>query len=79
MADVTVNTRTNTVFGNRRVVVASVDIAASGDTWVTGLTAIDTVMTNPSTAITHGSTVSGGTITFLNAADSAVLVTVIGI
>lgn len=79
MAAVTVNAQTRTVMGNRRVIVASVQVAASGDTWETGLTAIDTVMTNPSTAITHGSTVSDGEITFLNAADTAVLVTVIGI
>jgi len=79
MAAVTVNSQTRTVMGNKRVVVASVQVASSGDTWATGLTTIHSVTTNPSSAITHGSTVSGGTITFLNAVDTAVLVHAVGI
>ena len=79
MAAVTVNSQIRTVFGNKRAILASVNVATSGDTWVTGLTTISTCMTEPSSAITHGATVSGGTVTFLNAADTAVGVLVIGI
>lgn len=79
MAAVTVNSQQRTVWGNKRVVLANVNVATSGDTWVTGLTTITTVLTEPSSAIVHGATHSGGTVTFLNAADTSVDVAVIGI
>lgn len=79
MAAVVVNSQIRTVFGNKRAILASVNVATSGDTWATGLTTISTIMTEPSSAIAHGATFSGGTVTFLNAADTAVNVLVIGI
>lgn len=79
MAAVTVNSQTRTVFGNKRAILANVNVATSGDTWVTGLTTITTLLTEPSSAITHGATHSGGTVTFLNAADASVDVLAIGI
>ncbi len=68
MAAITVNSRRDVVFGNRRAILADIDTAASGDTWVTGLSQIDFVGFTPETAITHGATFSGGTVTFLSAA-----------
>lgn len=79
MAAVVVNSMRNTVFGNKRAILANVNVATSGDTWVTPLTSIQMCLTEPSSAITHGATHSGGTVTFLNAADTSVDVLVIGI
>ncbi len=78
MAAATINTRVDTVMGNKRVILADIDTAASGDTWVTGLSSIDFAGFTPNTAITHGATVSGGTVTFLSAAVTSALVMVVG-
>ena len=79
MAAVVVNSQIPTVFGNKRAILANVNVATSGDTWATGLTTITNVFTEPSSAIVHGATHSGGTVTFLNAADTSVDVIVLGI
>ena len=78
MAAVTVNTVENTVLGNKRAVMANVTVATTGDTWVSGLSSISSVQTTPATAIAAGATKSGGTVTFVQAAD-AVEVIAIGI
>ncbi len=78
MAAVTVTNRVDTVFGDRRVIMANIQVATTGDTWVTGLTNIDTVQATPSTAISSGVTFSGGTVTFAQAADALIKVLVIG-
>ncbi len=78
MAAATINTRRDSVFGDRRIILANIDTAASGDTWVTGLSQIDFVGFTPETAITHGATVSGGTVTFLSAAVTGAMVQVVG-
>ena len=78
MADATINSRRDSVFGDRRAIFADIDTAASGDTWVTGLKSIDFVGLTPPTAIAHGATVSGGTVTFLSAALTSALVMVVG-
>jgi len=62
MAAVTVDSRLDPVFGNLRAIVAQVDIATSGDTWVTGLATIYYAGSND-VAITLLA-VSGGTVTF---------------
>lgn len=64
MAAVTVNSREDSVFGNKRAVLANVSAAATGDTWVTGLNIIQGLAAIPpsSTAVTPS--VSGGTVTF---------------
>lgn len=79
MAAVTVNSQVRTVFGNKRAVMASVQVATTGDTWNTGLSSINHAEATPSTAIVSGLTISGGTITFAQAADTAVQVLAIGI
>lgn len=79
MAAVTVNSSVRSVFGNKRAVLASVQVATTGDTWATGLSTIDVVLADPSSAIASGITKSGGTVTFLQAADTAVQVMAIGI
>lgn len=78
MAAVTVNSRENTVLGNKRVVMASVQVANTGDTFVTGLSSISAANATPSTAAASGLTISGGTITFAQAADTAVQVVAFG-
>lgn len=79
MAAVTVNSSETTVFGNKRAVMASVQVATTGDTWNTGLSSISHAEATPSSAIGSGLTISGGTITFAQAADAAIQVMAIGI
>ena len=64
MAAATVNRRRSVVFGNKRVVLADVSIAANGDTFATGLHIIDSFSVDSSTTGAIGATKSGGTITF---------------
>ncbi len=78
MADATIANRRDSVFGDRRVILADITTAASGDTWVTGLSRIDFVGFTPPTAITHGATFSGGTVTFLSAAVTNASALVVG-
>jgi hypothetical protein len=68
MADATIANRRDSVFGDRRVILADITTAQTGDEWVTGLSIIDFVGFTPNTAITHGATFSGGTVTFHSAA-----------
>ena len=67
MAAVTVDRKRSYVQGNKRVVSAQVDIAATGDTWVTGLKFIESANANDSTNAAVGLTKSGGTLTFVTA------------
>lgn len=53
------------VFGDRRVITAQVDIASNGDTFATGLASIDVAVATSSTTGAVGLTYSGGTITFV--------------
>jgi hypothetical protein len=64
MAAVTVNRARRLVMGNRRVITANIDIAADADTYITGLTIIESVQCSSPTNNGIGHTVSGGTITF---------------
>jgi hypothetical protein len=80
MAAVTVVKSRSFVFGNRRIICATVTVATTGDTWtVPGVKSINSVQTTPATAIVNGATTSGAVITFLSAASNPTQVTVIGI
>lgn len=61
---ITVNSTVRSVFGNRRVLMANLDIGADADTYDTGLTSIDywSLMADDETAV--GGTASDGTLTF---------------
>jgi hypothetical protein len=81
MAAVTVDRRRGFISGNMREVVAQIDIATDGDTFVTGLRRIEAVSAIPSqsSASQVGCTVSGGTVTFkVGGAENNVLVRVVG-
>ena len=79
MAAVTVDSQHRTIFGNRRAILAQIDIAADADTWATGLTSIAYFHAVSSTNNAIGGTVSGGTITFQTAGEELnTLVMVIG-
>lgn len=55
----------NLSLGNRDAAVAVFSSLANNDTWETGLSAIEHVdIMNTLSGVTHGVTVSGGTITF---------------
>ena len=82
MAAVTVDERTDAVFGNLRVICAQIDIANDADTLATGLTKIMFASCNSQAAGNNniGCTVSGGTITFQTAgAETDALLLVLGI
>ena len=64
MAAVTVNRVRRPVMGDRRHIVANIDIAADTDTYITGLKIIESVQCSSPTNNGIGHTVSGGTITF---------------
>lgn len=79
MAAVTVNSRSTVVTGNKRLVLANVDIAADEDTFVTGLTSIDHFTATSVTNNAIGGTSSGGTITFqTGGAEAGITVEAIG-
>lgn len=63
MAAATVNTRQDMVFGNARVVTAQLDLAATGDTWDTGLKQVFAFFLTPSTGVTVSGTKSAGVLT----------------
>lgn len=65
MAAATVNRRRSVVFGNKRVILADVSIAANGDTLDTKLKLLDSASAESSTTGAVGITTSGGTITFV--------------
>ena len=64
MAAVTVDTRTDHVFGDRRIITAQIDIAADGDTWETGWSQVDFVTATSTTNAAIGATIAGGIVTF---------------
>jgi hypothetical protein len=68
MAAVTVANRVDTIFGNKRLIMADISVVANANTMVTGLQNIDSVIFVPQTAVATGATLSGGTITFIIAA-----------
>jgi hypothetical protein len=79
MAAVTVDRSRTAVFGNRRVRLATVDIAADADTWVSGLRRIESLSAISETNAAIGATFSGGTVTFqTGGAESNVLVQAVG-
>ena len=64
MAAVTVDRVRSSVFGNRRVVTATIDIAADTDTWaVPGMRFIEHASLTSQTNAAIGYTKSGGTLT----------------
>lgn len=80
MAAVTVNSRTDSVFGNKRSINANVSIAADADTWATGLAIIESVHASSPTNNAIGATISGGTVTFqTGGAEALAYVQVIGL
>jgi hypothetical protein len=68
MAAVTAANREDTVWGNKRVVIADLSSVDDADTWATGLQKIDAFHFTPQTAVATGATFSGGTVTFAVAA-----------
>ncbi len=69
MAAATVtNRRQNNVAGHLVMILAdAVAFAANGDTWDTGLNSINAIMLTPTTEEAFGFTVSGGTLTLVDA------------
>ena len=83
MAEVAVDRRRTVVFGNRRVLLAQVDIAADGDTFTLSnmFKRIEVAHASSQSAAVAaiGTTLSGGVITFqTGGAEPNALVTVIG-
>jgi hypothetical protein len=71
MAAVTVDNVQHLVQGNLRVKVAQVDIAANGDTWISGLNTIKNCSVAGPSTTSIGVTYSGGTVTFVTAGAEA--------
>jgi hypothetical protein len=63
MAAVTVNSRKDSVFGDRRAIMANISAAATGDTWVTGLKNIDSALADGGGTVAVNTTIAGGTVT----------------
>ena len=81
MAAVTVDSVVDTVFGNKVVRMAQIDIAANNDTWESTLNVIDHISITPNNASLAqvGATISDGTVTFkTGGAENNVKVMVIG-
>lgn len=79
MAAATVNRSRTVVFGNKRVVLADVSIAANGDTFNTKMKILDSASAESSTTGAVGITKSGGTLTFVTGGAIAnILVVAIG-
>jgi len=78
MAAATVTNRREHVWGDSRVVHADVVIAASGDTWITGLKKVMAVSGEPTTNASMGITKSGGTLTFVSGGALTMSVIAIG-
>jgi hypothetical protein len=64
MAAVTVNSRKDSVFGDRRAIMANVSVATTGDTWVTGLKNLDTSLADAGGTVVVNTTAAGGTVAF---------------
>lgn len=69
MAAATVtNQRQNVVVGNRVMINAdTITFASDGDTWDTGLNSVNAILLTPTTEEAYGFTVSGGTLTLVDA------------
>lgn len=67
MAAVTVDRKRSHVFGNRRAITATIDVAADADTWATGLKYVEAASFKSQTNNAIGYTKSGGTITLQTA------------
>ncbi len=65
MAEATVNTREDTIMGNKRGLLFDVDIAANGDTLTTGLVIIDSFWVQNDADDFTTATKSGGVLTFV--------------
>lgn len=63
------NQRQNVVIGNRVLITAdTITFAANADTWNTGLRSINALLLTSTTEEAYGFTISGGTITLVDAA-----------
>ncbi len=65
MAEATVNTREDTIMGNKRALFFDVDIAANGDELTTGLSIIDAFWVQNNADDFTTATKSGGVLTFV--------------
>lgn len=81
MAAVTVNRRRSVIFGSKRVVLATVTAAATGDTLDTKLKIIDAVSTELLQATTPGNSVqvTNGVLTFNYSGGGGATFTVVAI
>lgn len=78
-AEVTVNTREDTVMGNKRVLLFDVDIASNSDFLTTGLSIIDAFWTQNDEDDFVSASKSGGVLTFVtDGAETGVQVGVFG-
>lgn len=75
----TAGSRIETVFGNKKVVIADLTSVDDTDTWNSLLTTIEWVFFVATTAAHPGITVSGGTATFVTATALAGKIMAIGI
>ena len=75
----TAGSRIDTVFGNKRVVIADLTSVDNGDTWDSLLTTIEFAVFTPTTSAANGMTISGGVITFANGAGLEGKIMAIGI
>tara|TARA_R110000868_G_scaffold20015_2_gene85313 strand:- start:247 stop:495 length:249 start_codon:yes stop_codon:yes gene_type:complete len=81
MAAITFDSRKDSVFGDLRIIIGTVDIAADTDTFATGMNSVLGFWATPadSSASQIGGTISGSTITFQTAgAELNALLLVIG-
>ena len=81
MAAATVPGLTDTFLSNKRVAIATLALAATGDTWDTGMKRLDSVLWSSKTANVPGSyyTISGGVITFTYTGGGAASLSVMAI
>lgn len=75
----TAGSRIETVFGNKRVIIADLTSVDTGETWDSLLTTVEFAVFTPTTAAANGITFSGGVVTFINGAGLAGKVMAIGI
>jgi len=64
MAAATISSRNDSVIGDKRLITALATTAATGDTWVTGLSTIFTAQCDGGSTTAINTTFSGGTVTF---------------
>jgi hypothetical protein len=66
MAEATINSREDTIMGNKRVLLFDVDIANNGDELTTGLSIIDAFWVQNDEDDFTTATKSGGVLTFVS-------------